>query len=191
MADLHSDQAQELMDVSLFLEGLRARFEDDTRVQVAEGELIALKQRGRPAKKFVKEFKRLAGWVRAWPEHMLVHQFHLGLDRELRQACVYRGLPSWLSTWCKAVIELDTGLREFHVRGSVGGVGPSQPRRMPPERPPVRDISKRDSDPQTGDLTRCSLRCFCCDHVGHRALECPLPPVQPPVAKSTPSGGRG
>lgn len=50
VADLHTDHAQELTDVGLFLEGLRSRFEDDTRMQVAEGELVALKQQSHPAK---------------------------------------------------------------------------------------------------------------------------------------------
>lgn len=99
VADLHSDHAHDLTDVGLFLEGLRAQFEDDSRTQQAEGELVTLNQRGRPAKDYVKEFWMIAGRLRAWPEHMLVHQFHLGLDRDLRQACVYRGLPPCLSEW--------------------------------------------------------------------------------------------
>lgn len=82
VADLHSDHAHELTDVGLFLEGLGARFEDDTRTQVAEGELVTLKLRGRPAKDYIKEFRRLASRVRAWPECLLVHHFHLGLDHE-------------------------------------------------------------------------------------------------------------
>lgn len=57
--------------------------------------------------------------IHAWPEHMLIHQFHLGLDRKLRQACVYRGLPPRLSKWCKAAIDLDIGLREFRMKGGA------------------------------------------------------------------------
>lgn len=56
VASLHSDHAQELVNVGLFLEALRERFEDESRAQLAEGELVALKQRGRPAKDYVWEF---------------------------------------------------------------------------------------------------------------------------------------
>lgn len=111
--DLHADHARELMDVGLLLEGLRTHFEDETTAQVAEGELVASKQRGTPAKDYVKEYRRLASRVHTWPERMLVHHFHLGLDRELRQACLYRGLPLWLSEWFRVAIDLDVGLREL------------------------------------------------------------------------------
>lgn len=132
-ADLHSDHARELVDVGLFLEGLRARFEDESRVQQAEGELVSLRQRGRPAKEYVRDFRSLAGRLRGWPERMLVHQFHLGLDRELRQACVYRGLPPRLSEWFKAAIDLDIGLKEFRGRGFTG---PAYVGRTPERAPP-------------------------------------------------------
>lgn len=99
MADLHSDHGPKLTDVRLFLESLGAQFEDQTRTQVSEGGLMALKQRGRPAKEYVNDFRQLAGWLCAWPEQMLVHQFHLGLDRDLQQACVYWGLPPRLNEW--------------------------------------------------------------------------------------------
>lgn len=56
VTDLHSDHAQELTDLGLFLEVLRVRFEDDIQVQITEGELVALRQRGCPAKDYVKEF---------------------------------------------------------------------------------------------------------------------------------------
>lgn len=61
------------------MEALRTRFEDDTQVQITEGELVALRQRGWPAKNYVKEFHPLAGKLRTWPERLLVHQFHMGL----------------------------------------------------------------------------------------------------------------
>lgn len=43
VADLHSDHARELTNVGMFLEGLRARCEDDSRTQQAEGELVSLR----------------------------------------------------------------------------------------------------------------------------------------------------
>lgn len=106
---------------------LSTRLEDDTSAQVAEGDLFALRQRGVPAKDYVHEFRKIAGHLVGWPEHLLVHQFRMGLDRDLQQACVYRGLPPpRLNVWFKAAIDLDVGLREFRVRGE-GVLG--QPKR--------------------------------------------------------------
>lgn len=50
VADLHSNHARELTDVGLFLEALWVRFEDESWAQVAEGEFVALRKRGRLAK---------------------------------------------------------------------------------------------------------------------------------------------
>lgn len=47
MADLHSDHAWELTNIGMFLERLRRRFEDESSVKLAEGEIVVLKQRGR------------------------------------------------------------------------------------------------------------------------------------------------
>lgn len=44
----------------------------------------------------------------------------MGFDRELRQACVYQGIPPRLWDWFQAVIDLDAGLREFRPRGDAG-----------------------------------------------------------------------
>lgn len=107
---------------------------------------------------------------------MLVHQFHLGLDWELRQACVYRGLPPRLTEWFRAAIELDVGLKEFHVRGIMG---PPQMRHAP-DRPAA---SRVDTTTGTADSThRLPFRCFRCNQIGHRALECPVSPPQPSVS---------
>lgn len=96
MADLHSDHTWELTNVGSFLGALRARFEDVSRVQRAEGELLAVKQRGRPAAEYVRDFRRIASKLRMRLECLLVHQFWAGLDRDLRQACVYCRIPSRL-----------------------------------------------------------------------------------------------
>lgn len=48
VADLYGDHAAELGDVGLFLAALQERFEDSTRSQQAEGELLAARQKGRP-----------------------------------------------------------------------------------------------------------------------------------------------
>lgn len=62
VANLHSEHARELANVGLFLETLRALFEDGSQAQQAEGELLSLK-RGRLAKEYVHEF----GWVAGPP----------------------------------------------------------------------------------------------------------------------------
>lgn len=107
VASLHTHHARELVDVGKFLEPLRSQFEDETGVQVVEGELLAFKERGVPAKDYVREFRKIAGLLVGWPERLLVHQFQKGLDRDLRQACVYHRLPPKLNVWFRAAIELD------------------------------------------------------------------------------------
>lgn len=120
VANLHSNHAKELVNGGLFLETLRGRLEDESRTQLVEGELVALKLGGWPAKDYVKEFCMIALRLRVWPEHLLVHQFHMGLDWDLRQTCVYRGLPPHLADWFRVAIDLDVGLREFCSWGDEG-----------------------------------------------------------------------
>ncbi|XP_039176537.1 uncharacterized protein LOC120297685 [Crotalus tigris] len=79
-ADLFGDHASELADIGSFLEALRIQFEDPTRVQRAEAEIVHLKQGGRPVREFIREFQRVAGRLRSWPEKLLVHHFRHGLD---------------------------------------------------------------------------------------------------------------
>lgn len=102
-----------MADVGLFLDALRARFEDPSQVQRAEVEVLGLKQRGRPVREYVREFQRAAGQLRSWPECLLVHHFQAGLDKDLRQVCVVRGTPGRLHEWFRVVTELDAGLQKF------------------------------------------------------------------------------
>lgn len=177
VADLYSDHARELTDIGLFLESLRARFEDDSQTQQAEGELVSLKQRGRPARDYGKDFWAIAERLRAWPERMLVHQFHLGLDRELKQACVYRGLLPRRTEWFRAAVDLDISLKEFRFKGIAGT---TQPRRATDRPPTTRDSGRPSMTTGTSESTRrAPFRCFRCNQVGHRALDCPFPPLQP------------
>lgn len=53
VADLYGEHTEELGDLSLFLAALQERFEDTTSSQQAEGELLAVRQRGRPVKEYI------------------------------------------------------------------------------------------------------------------------------------------
>lgn len=44
VADLYSDHAGELGDIGLFLSALQEKFEDNARMEQAEGELLAVRQ---------------------------------------------------------------------------------------------------------------------------------------------------
>ncbi|KAK9402123.1 RTL1: Retrotransposon-like 1 [Crotalus adamanteus] len=112
-ADLYSNHARELVDIGLFLDALKTRFEDPTRLQRAEAQLVGLRQRGRPVQDYIRDFPKVAGRLRSWPDRLLVHHFRTGLDIDLRRACVVRGIAGRLSEWFKAVVELDVGLREL------------------------------------------------------------------------------
>lgn len=137
----------------------------------------------------MKEFCTLAGQLRAWPERLLVHQFLVGLDKELRQACVYWGLPPRLSEWFRAAVDLDVGLQEFRPQG----VGSSnQPRRAADKQPGPRGLGSDGPFPShpTVSLGRGTFRCFRCNQLGHRAAECPMPPVQPSPSRAPVMGGK-
>ncbi|XP_039197260.1 malonyl-CoA-acyl carrier protein transacylase, mitochondrial isoform X2 [Crotalus tigris] len=188
-ADLYSDHARELANTGLFLDALRAHFEDITRAQHAEAELLALRQHGRRATDYVREFRRVAGRLRSWPERLLVHQFRAGLDRELHQACVLRGVPSRLQDWFRVVIDLDTGLQEFWGKGEEPLI-PGRPlaklweegRRGPPA-----DVGS------SAPSARVPFRCFRCNQPGHRAADCPAPSPQAPSSapgKPTPRANK-
>lgn len=166
VAHLHSDHTRELSNVGTFLGALRTRFEDVSRIRRAEGEVLGIKQRGRLAAEYVREFRRVASKLWTWPERLLVHQFRAGLDRDLRQACVYRGIPEKLQAWFQIVTDLDTGLQEFRPRSDI-----QQGPRRNPERP--RPIGPASAPP--GGLPRPTFCCFRCNLPGHRAAECPEP----------------
>ncbi|KAK9395586.1 hypothetical protein NXF25_018947 [Crotalus adamanteus] len=120
-ADLYSDHARELADAGLFLEALRSWFEDVSRIQRAEAEILVLKQQGWSAAEYIREFWWVAGRLHFWPECLLVHQFQADLDQDLHQACVFHGVPSRLQDWFRVVVDLDAGLQEFKPKGCYAG----------------------------------------------------------------------
>lgn len=68
VTSLHDEDALELGNINVFLEELRARFEDESQAQQAEVSIHNLKQRGQLAKEYVWEFQKVAGSIRQWPE---------------------------------------------------------------------------------------------------------------------------
>ncbi|KAK9395714.1 hypothetical protein NXF25_019075 [Crotalus adamanteus] len=176
--------------MGLFLEALQARFEDPSRVQRAEAEILGLRQKGRPVREYVREFQQVAGRLRTWPERLLVHNFHWGLDKDLRQACVMRGVPPRLQDWFRVVSELDAGLQEFQVSSS----DQSFLRRTGP-RPTEVSGQPKTSTPSV----RSTFRCFRCNRPGHCVVECPVPALTTtprsqekpsPTQKKTPERSR-
>ncbi|KAK9401553.1 hypothetical protein NXF25_012267 [Crotalus adamanteus] len=160
-ANLFTDHARELADIGSFLDALRACFEDPTRVQRAEAEIIGLKQAGRPIREFIREFQRVAGRLRTWPERLLVHHFRNGLDKELRQACIIRGVPCRLHDWFKVVTELYNGLQECR-----SGTGSSVTFWQASSKP--KDVG--DQFPgSVPSIARGIFRCFRCNRPGHWA----------------------
>lgn len=121
-----------------------------------------------------------------WPMvvAIMMHQFHLGLDEELRQACMYRGLPRHVTKWFRAAIDLDIGLKEFHMKSASGLPQTKHPLDRPAQ-------SQRDTIPRNADSAcRPPLRCFQCNQIGHRALDCPLPLAPAPVGRTPATRGK-
>ncbi|XP_060539607.1 uncharacterized protein LOC132708934 [Pantherophis guttatus] len=112
----------------------------------------------------------------------------MGLDRDLRQACVYQGLPPCLAKWFKAAIDLDRGLQEFRSQGEARMM---YPRRTVDRIPPKRETPSTVPKPRGEDSARRpGFRCFCCNQEGHCMADCPLPPprspgLQSPVTRDT------
>ncbi|XP_060542340.1 uncharacterized protein LOC132710346 isoform X1 [Pantherophis guttatus] len=119
---------------------------------------------------------------------MLVQQFRMGLDRELKQACVYRGLALRLAVWFKAAIELDVGLREFCAKPEATLGQRRSTVERPLEKPPtVRDPPRGFVPPGRSQdrAQRPIFHCYRCNQVGHRVADCPMPPPRPQSQKQT------
>lgn len=56
ITDLYSKHGRELGDTALFLAALWEWFENNTRAQQAEGELLTVQQRGKPVADYIREF---------------------------------------------------------------------------------------------------------------------------------------
>lgn len=136
---------------------LQDRFEDMTRAQRAEGEILALKQRGRLVADYVQEFRWIAGKLWLWLERLLVHHFKAGLDCTLRQACAYRDLPPpQLKEWYQAATELDAELRECRPKEEVG----PRPRRVPERQPIISQMGPTLASAPPETLAQLPIQCF-------------------------------
>ncbi|KAK9396751.1 RTL1: Retrotransposon-like 1 [Crotalus adamanteus] len=163
-AILFSDHARELGDAGLFLDVLRARFEDPSWVQHAEIEVLGLRQRGRPIREYVREFHRAAGRLCAWPEHLLVYHFRHGLDKDLQQACVVQGMLCRLQDWFRVESELDAGLQEFWWSTDD----------QPTPRQTGERLKEASQQPPTSvPPVKPTFGCFRCNEPGHRVAPGP------------------
>ncbi|ETE64778.1 hypothetical protein L345_09452, partial [Ophiophagus hannah] len=90
---LNNEGAPELNNVDDFLRELRSHFEDSSQTQKAEAEIKSIRQKSRPAKELVLEFRHLATSLRHWSQRILVHYFQEILDEELLKICLCHGLP--------------------------------------------------------------------------------------------------
>ncbi|XP_039189868.1 uncharacterized protein LOC120303953 [Crotalus tigris] len=147
-------------------------------------EVLGLRQRGRPIREYVREFQRVAGRLRAWPERLLVYHFCNGLDKDLRQACIVRGVPCRFQDWFRVVTELHAGLQEFRLVAADSSIPrqvgdqSKEPGRQPPTlSPPV------SAPPNKG-----TFRCFRCNRPGRRVAQCLVPAGQ---GTSATQGGLG
>ncbi|KAK9406808.1 hypothetical protein NXF25_005582 [Crotalus adamanteus] len=142
------------------------RFEDSTRLQRVEAQLVGLRQGGRPVQDYIRDFQKVAGRLRSWPDHLLVHHFRTGLDIDLRRACVVRGIVGRLSEWFKAAVELDVGLRELPGAREV---------RLQPRKGQDQSKDSTNQMPSSNARPKPVFRCFRCNRPGHRAAECTFP----------------
>lgn len=176
---------------------LQERFEDDTRSLQAEGDLLAIRQRGRPIKEYIRDFRHLAGKVHRWPERLLVHQFKGGLERTLQQACMCWGLLHRLQAWYQANTELHAEFRDDRLKGDWvvrGQKAPSQLTGSVAGTPPTAGTQPMavKASPVAAPGTPIQMKqfmCFRCGKPGYRAEE--FPAVSPRVLAGTPSAKWG
>ncbi|KAK9411283.1 Retrotransposon-derived protein PEG10 [Crotalus adamanteus] len=140
--------------------------------------LVGLRQRGRPAKEYIREFQKIAGRLRSWTDRLLVHHFRTGLDTDIRRACVVRGVGGRLADWFRAAVELDIGLRE-HPSGREN--------RPPPRRSQDQPTGRTTQTVSDTACLKAVFKCFRCNRPGHRAAECGIPaPTSTPTAIGRP-----
>ncbi|KAK9395445.1 retrotransposon-derived protein PEG10 [Crotalus adamanteus] len=170
--NLYSEQALELEDPHLFLLGLRERFEDPSIGLKAAGQIHKIKQAGRPALEYVREFRKMAGRVEGWPEQSLIHHFIEGLDDHLSQACIYREVPDRLQEWYQTAVKLDVKLSRYKKPPPQE---PEQQPELPEQQSPPRKPSTTARAERPRPPARLSFECFRCGQGGHRAATCPVP----------------
>lgn len=115
VTNLHDEGAPELLDANLFMEQLRARFEDESQALQVVKATHHLKQKGHLAKEYVWAFQRVAGRLGQWPERSLIHYFKEGLDHDHDLAGAFSEkecdtLPPHQATKCAIVILPDAKL---------------------------------------------------------------------------------
>ncbi|KAK9395824.1 retrotransposon-derived protein PEG10 [Crotalus adamanteus] len=170
--NLYSEQALELEDPHLFLLGLRERFEDPSIGLKAAGQIHKIKQAGRPALEYVREFRKMAGRIEGWPEQSLIHHFIEGLDDHLSQACIYREVPDRLQEWYQTAVKLDVKLSRYKKPPPQE---PEQQLELPEQQSPPRKPSTTARAERPRPPARLSFECFRCGQGGHRAATCPVP----------------
>ncbi|KAK9395547.1 Retrotransposon-derived protein PEG10 [Crotalus adamanteus] len=170
--NLYSEQALELEDPHLFLLGLRERFEDPSIGLKAAGQIHKIKQAGRPALEYVREFRKMAGRIEGWPEQSLIHHFIEGLDDHLSQACIYREVPDRLQEWYQTAVKLDVKLSRYKKPPPQE---PEQQPELPEQQSPPRKPSTTARAERPRPPARPSFECFRCGQGGHRAATCPVP----------------
>ncbi|ETE65851.1 hypothetical protein L345_08375, partial [Ophiophagus hannah] len=106
-------QLPELDNVNDFLRELWAHFEDSSRAQEAKAQIKSIRQKGKPAKELMLEFRCLATNLRHWLERMLVHYFKESLDEELLKICLCCELPDdRIHEWYQIAIAMDNALKQ-------------------------------------------------------------------------------
>lgn len=98
--------------------GAENQVEDEFQAVQAEKDIYHVKQRGRPAREYIREFQRVAGQIRQWPEQSLIHYFKAGLEHDLFQMCICRGNPD--HDWYRLATNLDIELTRYNKLATSG-----------------------------------------------------------------------
>lgn len=75
IATLHDERAPDLTVPDAYLYELRAQFSNPMQTQQVETELCKVKHWNRPLAEYIREFRKIAGRLRHWPERFLTQYF--------------------------------------------------------------------------------------------------------------------
>lgn len=130
---LYEEEAEELHHFEAFMVALRQRFKDPLADRKAKIKLQTIKQGGRTAAVYTREFRPLDDRLRRKGEEMLIKYFQRGLDPEVLYVCLRRGSAKTLQEWYVLAQEVDFDLAQIYDRQyrtpGPGRQGPSSRRR--------------------------------------------------------------
>lgn len=182
LVSLH-DEPLELDDLDTFMQGLWEQFEEPMAAHQVKACIHTLKQGKYPVTKYIQDFCSLASYLRDWSECMLVSYFQEGLNKELYQNCLPRGVLRNLQAWFQVAIKVEIELIEFRKHTAQE----DQPRQVPERCMVSRGGKGGAALAREGRSHQSPIAYFCCGKEVHQVVDCLTPhPASTPLTLGQP-----